>query len=167
MPRGGRRIGSGRKPDPNSVRSRRRRQQSGLVLLHSSASRHVPAAPLEPPPQLEIPASLSAEAQKVWQRQAPFALANRTLSATSAVAFERYCELVVLEMRESKSSGVGGPNHRGLLRQINALELQFMLTPAGRPLTSTTDGAATGKPSADDDFFEPRAPLPFPTTRTT
>lgn len=66
--------------------------------------------------------------------QAPHAFANRTLTKASAMAFERYCQVVVLERNEAKSSGMGGANHRGLLKQINAYELQFLLIPNGRPM---------------------------------
>jgi hypothetical protein len=86
----------------------------------------------------------------VWLKQAPHAFRNRTLTRATALAFERYCKVVVLERNEAKSSGVGGANHRGLLKQINAYELQFMLTPAGKPML---DAPAAPKQDEDDAFF--------------
>lgn len=85
----------------------------------------------------------------VWLQQAPHACTQRTLTRATALAFERYCRIVVLEQNEAKSSGVGGANHRGLLRQINAYELQFLLTPAGKPMRD----ADTPAQDADDAFF--------------
>lgn len=102
--------------------------------------------------EFDAPDDLSLEERAIWLKQAPHAFANRSLTRASALAFERYCKLVVLERNEAKSSGVSGANHRGLLKQINALELQFMLTPAGKamPLTDRKAGAAV---DADQAFF--------------
>lgn len=96
-----------------------------------------------------MPADLAPDERQVWQQQAPHALANRTLSSASAVAFARYCKLVVLEQNEAKSSAVGGANHRGLLKQINALELQFLLTPSGKAMPVPAVPVA----DPDDAFF--------------
>jgi hypothetical protein len=127
MPRGGRRIGAGRKPNPNKELERR-----GTVLLHPSVpSTNYPPAVVE---EFDAPDALTADERKVWLNQAPFAFKNGTLTRASALSFERYCRIVVLEQNEAKSSGVGGANHRGLLKQINAYELQFLLTPAAKPM---------------------------------
>jgi hypothetical protein len=61
--------------------------------------------------------------------------------------------MVVLEQAESKSSGAGGANHRGLLKQINAYELQFLLTPAGKPMPEVVTAAV----DEDDLFFSANA----------
>jgi hypothetical protein len=108
---------------------------SGVVLRH-------PSSPVVPPTtngpveveEFDAPDSLNAEERAVWLKQAPHAFKVGTLTRASAMAFERYCQLVVLEGREKLSSGVGGPNHRGIIRQINALELQFLLVPSGRAM---------------------------------
>jgi hypothetical protein len=63
------------------------------------------------------------------------------------MAFERYCKVVVLERNEAKSSGMGGPNHRGLLKQIHSYERDFMLAPIGR---SMNDAAVGSKPAATE-----------------
>lgn len=75
----------------------------------------------------------------VWATQAPHAFQNRTLTQASALSFARYCQVVVLERNEAKSSAMGGANHRGLLKQINAYELQFMLVPNGRAMPVPAD----------------------------
>lgn len=79
---------------------------------------------------------MTAEERAVWERQAPFAFANRTLTKASAMAFERYCRLVVEEEIEGRSSGHGGSNHRGMVKTLNAYELQFGLTPGGKAMTA-------------------------------
>jgi hypothetical protein len=96
----------------------------------------VPPTTNEPSPveEFDAPDDLAHEERQVWLKQAPHAFKNRTLTRASALSFERYCKVVVLERNEAKSSGVGGPNHRGLLRQLQAYELYFMLMPQGKPM---------------------------------
>lgn len=149
MPRGGRRPGSGRKPKPKGA------NEIARVLPHPSA----PPASLVPTTngpsvieEFDAPNDLSMEERQVWLAQAPHAFRNRTLTRATALSFERYCRVVAQERNEAKSSAVGGANHRGLLRQINAYELQFMLTPCGKPMV---DGPAAPQlmPDDDDAFF--------------
>jgi hypothetical protein len=125
MPRGGRRAGAGRKPKNAETVAR--------VLSHPSAPPPTTNGPIEVE-EFDAPDDLALEERAVWLKQAPFAFKNGTLTRASALSFERYCKVVVMERNEGKSSGVGGANHRGLLKQINSYELQFMLTPAGKPM---------------------------------
>jgi hypothetical protein len=122
---GGKRKGAGAKP-------KRRPEEMGRVFAHPS----VPPTTNEDSPveEFDAPDDLTAEERAVWLKQAPHAFRNRTLTRATAMSFERYCKVVVLERNEAKSSGVGGANHRGLLKQINAFELQFMLTANCRPM---------------------------------
>jgi hypothetical protein len=141
MARGGYRIGAGRKP----------KHKTAKVLAHPS----VPVPTTNEPSSIEefdAPDDLSMDERAIWLKQAPHAFANRTLIRATALAFERYCKVVVLERNEAKSSGVGGPNHRGLLKQINAFELQFLLAPSGRamPVSDLRPDAAA---DSDDAFF--------------
>lgn len=143
MAKGGKRIGAGRKP----------KQQTAKLLQHPS----VPIAPpttnhASPIEEFDAPNDLTADERAIWLKQAPHAFVNRTLTRASALAFERYCKVVVLERNEAKSSGVGGANHRGLLKQVNAFELQFMLTPSGKAMP-VTDQSASSEPDQDDAFF--------------
>lgn len=144
MGRGGKRVGAGRKPKPKNGTSAR-------VLPHPSSPVVPPStnAPVEVE-EFDAPNDLTADERAVWLKQAPHAFRNRTLTRGTALSFERYCKVVVLERNEAKSSGMGGPNHRGLLRQINAYELQFMLTPAGKPML---DGPAVPQQDEDEAFF--------------
>ncbi len=129
-----------------------RARASASVLQHPS----VPAKPavpttnsVSPIEEFDAPDDLMADERAVWLKQAPHAFASRTLTKASALAFERYCKVVVLERNEARSSGVGGSNHRGLLKQINAYELQFMLAPAGKPMIEPVAVVQ----DADDAFF--------------
>lgn len=128
---GGRRLGSGRPKKSDSERFvDGNAGHRGRVLAHPSAP---PAAP-PPVDEFDAPDTLTMEERMVWLRQAPHAFANRTLTKSSAMAFERYCRLVVEEGVEAKSSGHGGSNHRGMVKTLNAYELQFQLTPACKPM---------------------------------
>lgn len=145
MPRGGRRIGAGRKP---KVRP------SGDVTRGPwpSVPTTNPPSPIE---EFDAPDDLTAEERSVWLKQAPHAFRNRTLTRTTALAFERYCKVVVLERNEAKSSAVSGANHRGLLKEVRAYEQHFMLIPIGKPVI---EPAIVPVQDADEAFFGgPRA----------
>jgi hypothetical protein len=120
---GGKRPGAGAKKKPKN--------QANVLQHPSVPSTNYPPAPVE---EFDAPDSLTAEERAVWMMQAPHAFAQRTLTKASALSFERYCKVVMMERNEAKSSGQGGSNHRGLLKQINAYELQFNLTPCGKPM---------------------------------
>lgn len=121
---GGKRVGSGRKPVPKGA--------AAHVLQHPSVPPTTNGTPdVE---EFDAPDSLTKEERDIWLKQAPHAFANGTLHYATALSFERYCRIVVLERKESESSARGGSNHRGLLKQVNAYELQFLLTPCGKPL---------------------------------
>lgn len=141
MARGGRRIGAGRKPKNPAAR-----------LLQHPSSTVVPPTTNEPSPveEFDAPNDLAAEERAVWLKQSPHAFANGTLTRASAMSFERYCRVVVLERNEAKSSAMGGPNHRGLLKELRSLELGFMLTAAGKAMPANAKPAAVDE---DDAFF--------------
>jgi hypothetical protein len=144
MARGGKRIGAGRKPKPKVGADLK-----AQIIQHPSS---VPTTDIPSPiEEFDAPNDLSIDERAVWLKQAPHAFKNRTLTRATALSFERYCKVVVLERNEAKSSGVGGSNHRGLLKQINSYELQFLLTPAGKAMPVETVA------STDDDemFFAP------------
>ena len=108
------------------------------MLQHPSAP---PPPSTNAPPlveEFEAPDNLDHDSRAIWIQQAPLAFRNGTLTRATALSFERYCRVVVMERNESKSSAVGGANHRGLLKQLNALEQQFLLAPSGRPMLVRT-----------------------------
>jgi hypothetical protein len=125
--RGGRRPGSGRKRKPDSLRSL---QAHARVLAHPSSVISSPGDVFEP-----SVVDLTPDERLIWRNQAPHAFANGTLTRASELAFTRYCRLVVYERAEAASSGRLGTNHRGVLKDLNTLELQFGLTPCGKPMT--------------------------------
>lgn len=137
MPRGGRRPGAGRK----------RKSLQARVLHHPSVPPPTtnPASPVE---EFEAPDDLMADERAVWLKQAPHAFRQRTLTRSTALSFERYCKVIVMERNEAKSSAMGGANHRGLLKQINAYELQFMLTPCGTAMPDAPPLAGTEAPAS-------------------
>jgi phage terminase small subunit len=98
------------------------------VLSHPS----VPALSPVPVEAFDAPADLTPEELAVWQRQAPFAFTHGTLSKATALSFERYCKVVVMERQESMSSARGGSNHRGMLKLIDDYEQHFLLTASGK-----------------------------------
>lgn len=134
---GGARPGSGRKPGQKTA---------ARVLSHPSVPPTTnPPSPVE---EFDSPDDLDREARAVWLKQAPHAFAHGTLTRASALSFERYCKLVVLERKEAESSALNGPNHRGLIKQINTLELQFQLAPCGKPLPVPVPAEKSGKPES-------------------
>jgi len=133
MARGGRRPGAGRKP-----------KNGGIVLRHPSAG----AVPVPVPPGPVLPpAGLDPEALEVWNERAPYAIARQTLDQSSAPGFARYCELVVLERHEAKSTGRGGPNHIKILNYLEKAERSFSSYPIGRPMPQIA-GAAEQQPTS-------------------
>ncbi len=133
MARGGRRPGAGRKP-----------KNGGILLRHPAAGAvqvPVPPAPVLPP------AGLDPEALEVWKERAPYAIARQTLDQSSAPGFARYCELVVLERHEAKSSGRGGSNHRGILNLLKDAERSYSTWPIGRPMPQIA-GADVAQPTS-------------------
>jgi len=144
MPKGGARIGAGRKP-----------KEATLAALHGHRPRPLvedaarpPEPPLEstPPPEpVDPPAGLPAAVLKVWGELAPFALAERTLTRATVAAFEMLCRCVVLERKLSRGEARGGSNHRGMMQRVEAGFTRFRLAPSGKP---------TPAPKPADPFAE-------------
>lgn len=140
MPRGGRRPGAGRKPKTwGGIVPR-----APVALVPAGSVVGAPAV-VEPIERFEPVDVLTTEERQVWDRQASHAFDARTLTRATALAFARYCRVVVLEAKEAASSARGGANHRGLLQVLNALETQFLLAPGKRAKGSP---AAAGLPQA-------------------
>lgn len=152
---GGRRPGAGAKPKADKLRALRGLPPRPKVVDHPSSLPVPPSTNSDQAPAVDefaAPDSLSAEERKVWLRQAPFAFKARTLTQATAMSFERYCRMVVLEAALGADvEAAGGTNHRGILQRINALELQFLLTPCGKALLEAAD--APSKPVSPLDRF--------------
>jgi hypothetical protein len=129
---GGRRPGAGAKKKPRNTLEVGAFPQAEIKLP--------PSEPFDPPK------SLTPDERAIWEQQAPFAFASGTLVKATGLSFERYCRIVVMERKEAESTARGGSNHRGLLSQINAYELQFLLTPCGKPMPPAANEAPAAVP---------------------
>lgn len=106
-----------------------------------------------PVEEFDAPDDLLKEERDVWLKQAPHAFSNRTLTKPAAMAFERYCKIVVTERALARTEA-GSSDHRGLLKLINDLEKQFGLVPdaKGAPLAPAVP-AQDEKPASKLDRF--------------
>ena len=138
MPRGGERVGSGRKP-----------RQAAILRLHGSRwkkpNQPAPKAPQGRVMAVELPAGLSVAAQTVWQEWAPHATQALTLTPATVLDFAGLCELVV-EMREvlEKRRGEGWTDlglrlareYRGLVQRVETTLRAFRLAPIGKEMVT-------------------------------
>lgn len=128
---GGRRPGAGRKPKSKRQQELDGTKSQARVLPHPSA----PPPAGEAVEEFDAPDDLTFEERAVWMEQAPHAFRNRTLTKASALAFRRYCGLVVLEREQFRNvESRGGADHGRTVKLVNGLELQFNLTAAGKPM---------------------------------
>jgi hypothetical protein len=132
MPRGGARVGAGRKPlkavekDVMGNPGRRAR-----VLAHPGAGHVAVVAPIV---GVEAPEDLTSEERAVWVSLAAHALAARTLTPATALGFRVLVRNVVLEHYLATGEDRGGPNHRGILQRVDAELLRFCLAPFGKAI---------------------------------
>lgn len=127
MPRGGTRVGCGRKP-----------KERPLAALHGHRvrtlieDREAVPADAPPPEPVDPPASATGPVLKIWHELAPHALTERTLTAKTAASFELLCRAVLLERKLSRGSDKGGSNHRGMMQRVEAGFARFRLAPTGK-----------------------------------
>ena len=91
----------------------------------------------------------------VWRALAPHAVATRTLTPATALAFQLLCRNILLE-RElgGRVLDRGSASHRGMLQRVQAGLLAFNLAPCGKAME--VDAPAT--PVVDPlDRFTKRA----------
>lgn len=123
-----------------------------------------------PLPKVARPSDLTAEQRAVWDRLAPLALAQRTLTPQTVERFRLLCQAIVMEQamaakllaegwtytavtidgsgqeRETlKAHPLCGP-HRGMMQRVESGMVAFRLAPTGRPL-------------ADDNEARPKSAL--------
>jgi len=90
----------------------------------------------------------------VWTELAPEAIKKGTLTSATAAAFALLCQNIALErqMRAAElGAGVGGPDHRGMIRLVEIGMERFGLNATGKP------SAVVERPR--DDFAEFDQPL--------
>ena len=148
MPKGGLRIGAGRKPRPK-----------GVVIGMDGVRREV-AAPLGPAPVtpaeaaslLEPPAGLAESAAATWRELAPHAIAQQTLVPATRQGFRELVEQLGMKQAVADAINNAGAATSGmdallrhyarLAQRLDASLARFRLTAAGRPEPS----AAQQKP---------------------
>ena len=138
---------------PRTVGSVRwQREQRKLRRGGGAAPPAVP--PVAPPSEpVSIPACLVGGAL-VWTELAPKAIEKGTLTPATAAAFALLCQNVALErqMRAAElGAGVGGPDHRGMIRLVELGLERFGLNANGKP--------AVVQAPPDDAFSEFEGPV--------
>lgn len=143
MPRGGRRVGAGRKPGPNK----------GVVLDLDGKRRarktELPPAvsPTEREGLLEPPADLPDGAKACWRTWAAQALEERTLTPATEPGFREMCRRMAIVQELDNRIALLGVGHdslpylrerRGQASQLNASLKDFKLSAFGKPATSDT-----------------------------
>lgn len=151
MPRGGARVGSGRKGHDEAVA-----WLGGDAGKRGNATAERPKAP--PVRLLPAPAGLSEAEAEVWNELAPHACGARTLVEASARSFTDLCENIVLKREMDKAIKADGltflkvtvdgagqehrevkahpllSQYRGILQRVEAAFQRFKLTPMGKPM---------------------------------
>lgn len=169
MPRGGARVGAGRKPKGATVLS----LHGGRIRPSAKQAEDVPQAPLVP---VQPPLDAPSEQQAVWNELMPHALMARTLTPGTAAAFRDLCEAIVLKrmmLAEIMADGLtqakvtlqmdeqgGGvqsvekkahallSQHRGMMQRVEAGMTRFKLAPMGKEIVQP---AKTEDPFAEFD----------------
>ncbi len=142
MARGGARPGSGRKPGPRKA-----------VVLGMNGGRRVRGAELPPSVSqdertqlLTAPVGLSEAVRTCWAEHAPKALAERTLTISTAVGFRECCQqLVYIHELDARIQTLGAATKEAepylkayvrLAQRLDASLKSFKLTAFGKPATS-------------------------------
>lgn len=141
MPRGGARVGAGRKPKAGHLRSfdggAGKRKAPGVVE---------PAATAEIT-EFDAPNDLTLEERRVWMELAPHAFKKRTLTPATSLAFCLLCRNVLLERQYAQSvNDRGGANHRGMIQRVDNELAAFDLRPIGKPIYEAEASTAKKEP---------------------
>lgn len=145
MPRGGRRAGSGRKPKTALEKALGGNAGHRAKVLPGPGAGQVPVTvPIAP---VAVPDVVTMDAEQVWKELSPFALANRTLTPATALAFRVLCRNVALEqILAADPLTRGAANHRGMLQRVDAELGAFNLRPFGKPIYEAEDEAKPANP---------------------
>lgn len=144
MPRGGSRVGAGRKPKAKAI-------VLGMDGARRIASEVNVATPEADAIDLAVPPADLPEAQHAfWRRYAPAALEQRTLAPSTVAGFRELCERFVLKETlaariASFKLGAASKSADPLLRQyvklaqrVEASLKEFKLTAFGKPVLAMT-----------------------------
>ena len=152
MPKGGARVGSGRKPLDDSAR-----------FISGARDRRPPAPERVSAEPFEMPAGLSPGVAAVWQRLAPHAFREGTLTVGTAAAFEDLCRAVDMRDKMAAQIEAGGltylkvtvdgtgkehnelrahpliVQYRGMCARVEGSMLKFRLVPLGKPMETARE----------------------------
>lgn len=135
MPRGGARVGSGRKP-----------QDEAQNWLGGNAGKRGTGEPPKPPTLpavLDVPEALTAKERAIWLSNAEHARLQRTLTEGTAEDFAELCRLEVERaecLAERRAEGwttrglMLAKEYRGLMQRVEAKRRAFKLAPMGKPI---------------------------------
>lgn len=142
MPRGGFRVGAGRKPRGDKgvvigMDGQRRPSVAASVAL-GPAPEDAAAHPLVTPPE-----GLPDGQQPIWRGLAPHAIAQATLVPATVRGFRELCELVLLKQQIADAIVAAGAATSGmdallrhytkLSQRLDAVLARYRLTAAGKP----------------------------------
>lgn len=149
---GGRRAGAGRKPKDARLLAitggLSRRPGASAVVPDLTTDLRTPAAVVHA--AVAPPVDLEPDELAIWERDAPLAIAQGTLTAAMAGAFRAYCELEALTAAMHKrikkdlvlvvSSESGDfekpnpllPQYRGAVQRLQSMRKDFKLSPFGK-----------------------------------
>lgn len=162
MPRGGARVGAGRKPKT----SRTPKEPARLVAIDGGKAAEPPAVSVEPP------ADLPKDEHEFWRAYAALAIAAGTLTPQTVGSFRLLCELDAekratketldkdgrtyikvtvdgagQEHQELKAHPLTGP-YRQLAQRVEALMARFLLAPFGKPVAGAAKKSTVVNPWA-------------------
>lgn len=130
---GGARPGAGRKPKTAFEREVTGNPGHRGKVLPGPGTGQVPVVPALD--EAEAPDDLTMDERRVWLELAPHAMAARTLTPGTSLAFRVLCRNVVLERALACDvEARGGSNHRGMIQRVDAELLRFSLSPCGKAI---------------------------------
>lgn len=146
MPRGGQRVGAGRKP-------------KGYRVVVPMVGHRAPVRPELPPVDtgeraglLKAPEDLPEDVRKVWHHWAEHAIAERTLTTSTAAGFRQFCQQwAYLDSVVAKIAHLGANTTEAapylrlflnLSQRLDGSMARFKLTALGKPAVSDKPKAA-------------------------
>lgn len=156
MPRGGPRIGAGRKPKSWKER------QGKVVGMDGNPFARPPASSSPPPADagdlLEPPDGMTTKQAALWRQLAPYAIAQQTLVAATRAGFRELVEQMTLKAAIAEDIEKIGAAHPGsgdnlrhyakLAQRVDATLARFRLTGSGKPEAAAARPKAAANPFA-------------------
>lgn len=153
MPRGGPRIGAGRKP-----KSWNERQGKVVGMDGSPFARPAPVPPADAAGLLEPPAGLTENQSALWRQLAPYAIAQQTLVDATRAGFRELVEQMTMKAaiaEDIERIGIAHPgsgdnlrHYAKLAQRVDATLARFRLTGSGKPEASAARPKTAANPFA-------------------